>query len=425
MKITMMTIGSTGDVRPYVLLGKELRQRGHEVTIATFTGFEKLIADAGLNYFELSGDIMKLMSNIMGPRVNGFTFLSKMEDALRDVAPVLLNDLLEAGKGAEAIICTFFGRVFYSVAEKYNIPCIQTHYFPMDPNDATPISSAPGQRWGKAWNRTTYRIGYMLISALEHRYVKDWRIANGMDVRKIGTKPDYRIHDHTVPVIYAISPLVMPRPKNWDEHIHMSGFWWDENPGEYTPPQDLVDFLNNGKPPIYIGFGSMVSGNMKKTFTKVLKAVRASGVRAVISLGWAKDQLNLKSNNRVYFVDYAPHDWLFPRMSAVVHHGGAGTTASGLRAGKPTLVIPFGGDQPFWGNRIQSLGCGPKPISRDSMTVQKLTKAFIALTTKGSYRVAAEELAQRLRMERGTATAADMVEKEIAAWHSQDQEDKA
>lgn len=416
MKITMLTIGSTGDVRPYVLLGRELKARGHEITIATFAGFEQMIAENGLTYFPLSGDVMKLMANVMKPGVNGVTFLKELEDSIRDVAPVLLNDLMRACEGADAMMCTFFGSLYYSIAEKHNIPCIQTHYFPMDPNDTTPISSAPGQRLGKAWNRTSYKLGYLLIGILEKRYLTQWRIDNGMEVRKLHTKPDYRVGDQTVPVIYAVSPMVLPRPKNWDEHIHMSGFWWDDEPVNWQPPQDLQEFLENGEQPIYIGFGSMVSGDMKKTFAKVLRAVRAARVRAVISLGWAGKDMHLKSNSRVYFADYVPHDWLFPRVKAVVHHGGAGTTAAGLRYGKPTLVVPFGGDQPFWGNRIHAIGCGPKPISRDMLTVQRLTKGLIDLTTHGSYRVAAEELGARLRMETGTKNAADIVEREIAAW---------
>lgn len=416
MKITMLCIGSTGDVRPYMLLGRELKARGHEVTVASFEPFEEMLTQAGLGFFKLSGDVVELMSNLMKPGGNGVRLLSGFEQTIREIAPVLLGDLMRACEGADAMICTFFGSMYYSIAEKYRIPCIQTHYFPMDNNSAMPISSAPFQHLGKVWNKMSYKIGYLLIGTLEKRYLTDWRRENGMAPRKLHTRPDYVSGGHTVPVIYAVSPLVMPRPKQWNEHIHMSGFWYDDTPCQWQPPEDLEAFMAAGEPPIYIGFGSMVSGNMNRVFAMVLRAVRAARVRAVISAGWGGENLKLKSNSRVYFADYVPHDWLFPRVQAVVHHGGAGTTASGLRNGKPTLVIPFGGDQPFWGTRVHALGCGPKPIPRETLTVHRLTKGLIDLVTHARYRVAAGELAQRMRMEQGVKTAADLVEKEIAAW---------
>ena len=415
MKITMLAIGSTGDVRPYMLLGRELKHRGHQVTVASFSPFEKMITDAGLNFYCLSGDALELMGNLMKPGVVGVKYLQEVERSLRDVAPVLLADLTRSCEDADAMVCTYFGSLYYSIAEKYDIPCIQTHYFPMDPNDCMPMSSAPGLKWGRQWYKTTYKLGYLLIGILERRYLSQWRKENGMEQRAIQTKPDYNVLGHRVPVIYAASPLVMSRPESWDEHIHMSGFWYDEQPGEWTPPQDLVDFMAAGDKPIYIGFGSMVSGNMNKTFTTVLRAIRASGVRAVIGMGWGGN-VHAHSNSRVYISEYIPHDWLFPRVSAVVHHGGAGTTAAGLRNGLPTLVVPFGGDQPFWGNRVHALGCGPKPIHRDSMTVQRLAKGLVDLTSHAGYRSAAEELAVKLRSEGGVSHAADIVEQEIAAW---------
>ena len=416
MKITMISVGSTGDVRPYILLGKELKKRGHEVTIAAFASFAKTVKEAELGFYPLSGDVIKLMENIMKPSSKGAKYLVDVEHALKDIAPVLLRDLMLSCEGADAMCCSFFGSLYYSIAEKYNIPCIQTHYFPMDSNSITPISSAPGQHLGKAWNKFTYRLGYLLISILEKKYLTKWREENGMSQQKLRTTPAYHMLGD-VPVIYAMSPLVMPRPKEWNEHIRMSGFWWDDEKLDYQPPEDLVKFLENGEQPIYIGFGSMVSGNMNKTFATVIKAIRASKVRAVVNLGWGSEKLQLKSNSRIYFGDYIPHDWLFPRVKAVVHHGGVGTTSAGLRYGKPTLVVPFGGDQPFWGNRIHDIGCGPKPLPRQKMTVQRLSKALIDLTQHQSYAVAAEEVGQRMSHEHGTATAADIIERGIQTWY--------
>ena len=415
MRIHMVSIGSTGDVRPYVLLGKELRRRGHQVTIVAFSNFAAMAQEAGLDFYPLAGDVLRFMERIMKPGVVGAKYLREVEKALKDVAPVLLKDLVEAFRGADAMICTFFGSTYYSVAEKYGIPVVQTQYFPMDPNSDIPISSAPIWKLGPAWNIVTYRLGYLLIHLLERRYLTAWRQENNVTVPRLHGGPDYVLGGHTIPVIYAVSPLVMPRPAQWGKNIHMSGFWLEEDAGPFTPSAELADFLTAGEPPVYIGFGSMVSGNMRKTFALVMRAVRAAGLRAVLDKGWGGAEL--PQGDRIFLLkEFVPHDWLFPRMQAVVHHGGAGTTAAGLRAGKPTLVIPFGGDQPFWGSRVHALGCGPKPSRRETLTVPRLPRALVDLTRRDAYRQAAQALGEGLRREHGLAAAADLVEKEVQHW---------
>ena len=414
MRFTMITIGSTGDVRPYVLLGRELQSRGHEVKITSFAPFREMVEKAGLKFHPISGDVTRMMASIMKPGVTGFTYLQHFESAIRDVAGPLLRDLQTSCEDAEAIVCTFFGSTAYSIAEKNHIPCIQTQYYPMDYNASVPISSAPGLKLGKAWNKTTYKVGYLLINTLEKRYLTGWRREQGMRVRKIRPRPDYTINGHTIPVLYAMSPLLLPRPLAWNEHIHMTGFWTSQEKEPFTPPAELAEFLEKGPQPVYIGFGSMVSGDMGKTLAMVLAAIRESGVRAVLAKGWGGSDIQVPKS--VYLADYVPHDWLFEQVSAVVHHGGAGTTAAGLKAGKPTLVIPFGGDQPFWGSRVRALGCGPKPIRRENLTVEKLAKGLTELTATPAYGVAAQELGIRLNQENGTANAADIIEREIAQW---------
>ena len=421
MRISMVAIGSTGDVRPYVLLGKELKKRGHEVTIVCFDMTEKMVTEAGLNFAPLAGSVKDIFMAVMTPGTNGLTFLPKFKNALLDDLPQFLHTLEEGCKDAEAIICTFFGSVVYSIAEKHNIPCIQTHYFLMDYNDMFPITTAPGLKMGKAWNKVSYKMGYALINTLEWHYLSDWRSEEGMKSKKISMSPDYYINGHKIPVLYAISPLLVPRAPEWDEHIHMTGFWTDPEPCEYEPEPSLVRFLEEGEKPVYIGFGSMVSSDMGQTLDIVLKAVAASGVRAIIGRGWGGGALDAAlSNPNVYVADYIPHDWLFSRVSAVVHHGGAGTTAAGVLACKPTLVVPFGGDQPFWGQRIYDLGIGPKPIKRENLTVEKLADALIKLTHTPRFNVAVSEIGERMKYENGTLLAADIVEREINDWIAED-----
>ena len=416
MKITMLSVGSTGDVRPYVLLGKELSSRGHQITISAFSRFSTMVEEAGLRFFRLSGDAEKMMSAILAPDTNGLTYLPRLKKSMGTVMPSLIQDMSDSCADADAMVCNFFGTIYYSIAEKYRIPCIQTQYFPMDPTREMPISVVRNQHLGSMLNEFTYKLGYLLIGTVEKKYLSDWRETNHVPVRLIHAHPDYLVNGHPVPVIYAISPHVLPRPADWPGNIHMSGFWFSEEDDLPEPSDALVRFIEEGPQPIYIGFGSMNSGDMNRLMTVVLRALHATRLRAVIHTGWSG--AHLRSNRSVFFTDFVPHDWLFPRMRAVVHHGGAGTTASGLRHGKPTLIVHFGGDQAFWGSRVYRLGCGPRPIARERITVSRLSGALLDLTSRVSYRIAAEEIGKKLSEEHGILNACDMIEQEIVGWNT-------
>ena len=418
MRIHLVSIGSTGDVRPFLLLGQELQRRGHQATMVAFAPFADMARQAGVGFIPLPGDVLTMMERIMQPRVQGPDFLRQLEKALGQVAPALLRALVEAFAGAEAMVCNFFGSAFYSVAEKYRIPAVQVQLFPVDRNDATPISSAPRWPLGRGWNLASYGLGYLLIHLLERRYLTAWRRENGMTVPPIHPGPDYRLLGREIPVIYAMSPLVFPRPAQWGPNIRMSGFLVDEAPPAYAPDPALAAFLSAGPPPVYIGFGSMVSGDMGAAFRVVREAVAAAGVRAILDKGWGGE--GVAPPPGAYLLSgFVPHDWLFPQMAAVVHHGGAGTTAAGLRAGRPTLVIPFGGDQPFWASRVRALGCGPAPIPRGKLTVPALAAALQELTQTPAYAAAAQALGKGLRKEHGVRRAADIIEAELRAWRAQ------
>lgn len=418
MKITMITLGSLGDVRPYVILGKELTRRGHQVTIATFASFEQLITDAGLGFHSFSGSAMQMMDHLMKPGVKLFSYMREVGKAVGEIASTLMDEMSHSCEDADILITTFLGNAPYSVAEYHNIPCIQTHFFPMDPSPLMPMTGFTWQNLGGLVNRLSYRLGYFFTSLLEVRYLTGWRKAHQVSARGLHSKPDYICAGHRVPVIYACSSLLFPRYKGWDEHTHLSGFWTEESSSDYIPPQSLTDFLSAGDPPIYLGFGSMTSGDMAHTFQIVQQALEMTSQRAVILGGWAGYQAK-HPTDRILCVDsYVPHDWLFRHVSAAVYHGGAGTTCACLRAGLPVLVIPFGGDQPFWGARVHAAGCGPKPLPRTAMTAPKLAQRLRALTSNESYRAGARALGAQLRQEQGVQNAADLIEREVAAWQT-------
>jgi len=415
MKIAMVAFGSTGDVRPYSFLGKELQRRGHKVTVYSTSEFQDMMESVGLGFHAIPGDAKELMANLMRPDVKGIGFITQFVKSAKKIRDPLLEDLLESTRDAECMIATFFVHVFSTIAEYHKIPYIQTQYFMMDPNGSVPIAAAPLQRLkSKAWSKTTYNVGHLTMNLLEKHYMDDWRIAHGLPALKVQKGPGYELNGHTVPVLYAMSPLTMPRPTGWPDNIHMTGYWLsDENDvSDYVPSPELKAFLDAGDPPVYVGFGSMVSGDMKDFFAEVMEGIRLSGERAILGKGWADIDLP-NDNPNLFIADFVPHTWLFPRVKAAIHHGGAGTLAAGICAGLPTLVVPFGGDQPFWANRVRQLGIGPAPIPRNRLTAKLLSKRIHELVNERRFRVAVKELGLRLAMEDGVVNAANIIEHEL------------
>ena len=411
MRITMMTIGSTGDVQPLLLLGREMASRGHAVTMAVMPGFRQTVLDAGLAFHPIAGDAEDFMKHIMKPGAVGPAYLRQVSKSVSRMAPMTLESMEKAAKDTDLLVCSFFGSVYYSVAEQAGIPCVQIQYWPMDPNPDVPMSSAPFRHLGPAWNRFTYRAGYLLISMLEKKLLDRWRRENGLALRGLYTKPDYRAGRFDVPVIYALSEALLPRPAAWGDNIRVSGCWASDDGEDFVPDEALSAFLAEGPAPLYIGFGSMNSGDMRQIYQTAVDAVEQAGLRAVVSTGWADAEVTLPHSGRVRVLSsQVPHSWLFSRVSAVVHHGGAGTTMTGLRHGRPTLIIPFGGDQAFWGDRVHAIGCGPKAIPRTKATAGLLAAAMKDLAGNPAYAEKAAAVGERMRGENGVRLAAGWIE---------------
>jgi sterol 3beta-glucosyltransferase len=208
--------------------------------------------------------------------------------------------------------------------------------------------------------------------------------------------------------LYLYSSHVGHAPEEWPENLHVTGACTLDTTAGWTAPKELVDFLAAGPPPVYIGFGSMTGRSPEDLARLAQQAVTLAGQRAVLVSGWGGIASAARSAD-VLVVESAPHEWLFPRCSAVVHHGGAGTVTAGLAAGKPTVVTAFFGDQPYWGYRVQALGAGPPPILRRDLDAQRLAGAIRRVVSEESYRRAAEHVATRLRAEDGVANAVETI----------------
>jgi UDP:flavonoid glycosyltransferase YjiC (YdhE family) len=211
-----------------------------------------------------------------------------------------------------------------------------------------------------------------------------------------------------MPVLYGFSPSVIPPPIDWNVNTHITGYWFIDEADDWQPPSTLLDFLQSDSPPVYIGFGSMSNRNPEQTADLIIQALLRINQRAVLLSGWG-GLLKAIIPDSIYMIDSIPHSWLFPRVSAVVHHGGASTTAAGLRAGVPSIIVPFFGDQPFWGQRIADLGVGSKPIPRQKLTVERLAKAIQDVVTNEDIRQRAAKLGRQIRTEDGIASSVEII----------------
>lgn len=409
MKLGIITIGSQGDIDPFIALGKRLKERGHHVRIAAFDMFENYIRAEGFEYAPLAGDAVEVIRLLIGEQVSPSEYFHNLDALLNPVKGEFLADVVSACEGTDAILYSLLGSVAWHVADRLNIPCFRAFFFPADPTWEFPAMTAPVLPLGPVYNRFTFACGDYLWTQATRRLLNDWRKALGLPPIRPFSFPYRKLHGKPIPTLYAYSSMVSPKPTTWDENRYITGYWVFNTHSDWKPDKSLVDFLRAGDPPIYIGFGSAVGGSFEELFQIIDQSLRETGQRAVLSSGWG----NLHKENMadyIYQVGFVPHEWLFQHTSAVIHHGGAGTTATGLRAGCPTLVVPFGGDQLYWGNRVWQLGVGAKPIPRNSLNARRLSMAISEMVNNHAMMAKAGLLGQKLQAEDGVGNAVEFIE---------------
>lgn len=415
--IVFIAPGSRGDIQPYVALGKGLHEAGHTVRIVTHLNYEQLVQAHGLEFWQLEADIQEIVQNEkMRAALEGGSLLlsmAQMSKVMERQAIRLAERSLDACKHMDLIIAGFGGLfVALAVAEKTGLPFLQAYNVPFTPTSAFPGALLPGlpQRLGANLNRLTHRLTQQFIW-------QAYRPADNVVRRQtlnLRSNSFWGPFGQSVlsksPVLYGFSPSVIPAPVDWDSRqIHVTGYWNLEPDESWRPPEDLERFLETGDAPVYIGFGSMSSRKPQQTSALIFEALELTNQRAVVFSGWGglhKENLP----DYVHMIDSTPHSWLFPRLAAVVHHGGAGTTAAGLRAGIPSIVVPFHGDQPFWGARVAALGVGPAPIRRGRLTAKKLAEALQTALTDREMRMQAAELGEKIRTEDGIERAVQVIQ---------------
>lgn len=450
MNIVIQIVGSRGDVQPFIALGQVLKNKyKHRVRIATHPNFRDFVTENGLEFFSIGGDPAELMAfMVKNPGLMpGFDSLKngdlgKRRKSIYEIITGCWRSCIEAGDGtgipasddlvdrpesidsgismgtdshakpfvADAIIANPPSFAHMHIAEKLGIPLHLMFTMPWSPTQAFPHPLANLISSNADPNMTNF-VTYALVDMLTWQGLGD--VINRFREKTLHLEPvsimwapgmSSRLR---IPWTYCWSPALIPKPADWGSYIDISGFFFLNLASNYTPPQDLADFLDAGPPPVYIGFGSIVVDDPNAMTKMIFEAVKKTGQRALVSKGWGglgADELGIPDG--VFMLGNCPHDWLFKRVSCVVHHGGAGTTAAGISAGRPTVVVPFFGDQPFWGAMVARAGAGPKPVPYKVLTADKLAAAILeALKPESLER--AKELSLKIRSENGNEKGAE------------------
>ena len=412
MKISLLTIGAMGDTQPFVALAVRLKQQGHSVRLAARPDFGPLAASYGIEFAPLGNSYKAVMKDDdVAAAVGSGNLLRVLKQGAdreqrKRFFERLDTDTLKAVEGAEAIVFKSSWIPFYAYAEKLGVPCVAAMFMPLTRTSAFPtFLFGGGKDRGRMVNSVLWRITEQFIWQVARKY--DNKLRNELlDLPSLPFfGPAKRYAHEGIPLLYAYSPSVLPRPRDWPERIHVTGYWFADPPEGWKPPTELVAFLAGGPPPIYVGFGSMTGGNPEKTLGMILKALQLSGQRGILLSGWAGLGEGQELPDYAYAVQNVPYSWLFPQVAAVIHHGGAGTTGAGLCAGVPSILIPFVADQPSWARRVQQLGVGPHPIPFRDLSAENLASAVLQAVSDNRMKERAAAIGERIRAEDGVGTA--------------------
>jgi UDP:flavonoid glycosyltransferase YjiC (YdhE family) len=411
MNITLLTYGSRGDFQPFLALAVGLRKAGHSVRLAGPGRFADFSAQYAVPFAALAGDPEEISIRYNEAGTNPVRVVRSIRDYVFEIAPQVTRDARLAIEGADLVIHSFlFTTGGHTFARQMGIPDISVQTFPMFAPTRTFPNVAMGNIPPGLFSYFTHWLATQIFwyggNTGNPRFSKqrpqDFPSKLYWPFRKVDERP-------LTPLVFAYSPTVLPRPEEWTSpHIHIPGYFFLDEPG-YTPPPALADFLVAGEPPVCISFGSMVHQDVERISNAVLEALERIVQRGIILTGWGGWKARGASEN-LFYLDAAPHDWLFPRCSAIVHHGGAGTTAAGLRSGKPNIVIPFAGDQPFWGKRVAALGAGPHPIPVRRLDAAPLEDALHQSLVNEQMRERAAEVGEKIRAENGVERTVRLIE---------------
>ncbi|KAL4116410.1 hypothetical protein PRIC2_011864 [Phytophthora ramorum] len=404
MRICIIIVGTRGDVQPFLAIAQRLQRDGHRVRLATHAVYRDFVMSHGVEFYPLGGDPKELAAYMV--KTGGHLIPTKIETLTKDVPRnrEMINEIVHStwpavsaadpdggGPGvpgkpfqAQAIIANPVSYGHIHVAERLGVPLHIMFPQPWVPTTAFPhpLANMPYTDELKKTNYLSYKMVDLLMWQGTEGLINEFR-TKVLKLRKIRNGDGGRdlLLDLRIPHAFMWSPKLVTKPADWGHLYDVIGtVTLTDGPGSsYTPSPELERFLGSDGGPIFVGFGSMVLADPQATTKMIVDAALQANVRVLIQSSWSDMAGDLDIPPNVFFIGNCPHDWLMPRVCAVVHHGGAGTTAAGLLAGKPTFIVPFFGDQPFWGHAVVKAGVGVEPCPITKLTTEKLREAFVGL----------------------------------------------
>ncbi|KAE8341698.1 sterol 3-beta-glucosyltransferase [Aspergillus arachidicola] len=418
LRITCLTIGSRGDVQPYIALCKGLLAEGHKPKIATHAEFEPWVRQHGIDFAPVDGDPAELMRICVENGMFTYSFLKEASTKFRGWIDDLLSSAWASCQDSDLLIESPSAMAGIHIAEALRIPYFRAFTMPWSRTRAYPHAFAvPENKMGGAYNYITYVMFDTVFWKAIAGQVNRWR------KKQLGLKATTldKMQPNKVPFLYNYSPSVVAPPLDYPDWIRITGYWFLSEGGNWTPPTDLLDFIHrargDGKKIVYIGFGSIVVSDPSALTRTVVESVLKADVRCILSKGWsdrlgdpASAKVEIPLPPEIFQIQAAPHDWLFSQIDAAAHHGGAGTTGASLRAGVPTIVKPFFGDQFFFGTRVEDLGVG---ICMKKLNVSVFSRALWEATHSERMIVKARELGAQIRSENGVDTAIQAIYRDL------------
>jgi UDP:flavonoid glycosyltransferase YjiC (YdhE family) len=409
MKIAILTYGSQGDVEPFIALGHRFCSAGHQVRLAGPEVYQSRFDLKRIEYIPLPGEPSQLVQDLVDQsRTNRIGIFLSMSKFIIPLAVQVFESSRVACQDADLILHSFLlTSTGIELGKELGIPTISAQLFPVfSTTSAFPAPTFPDLPLGGGYRRLTHKLVSQTFK-WGSRYLYQRVRKDNPHLPELTTWIPGDLGSAEIPILYGFSSHVVPQPSEWGKHTHLTGYWTLNNEDESEPAPAIRDFLEAGSPPFTVAFGSTQSKKLGDITRKVLTALTQSKQRVILVSGHTDPGF---SSPEVLQVDYVPYNWLFERSAAIIHHGGAGTTARGLMAGVPTIILPFTSDQPFWGRRVYALGAGPRPLPARNLTVKALTEAIDQALKDQEMRKSADRISKQLKKEDGTSQALKIIQ---------------